>query len=101
MSVDAHELCKRIEATHRQLNYWVNRGYLRCDGGIKGTGNHQYFSGSEIAVAYNMAAMVNAGVAPGVAAKVSRGNCPEYQSLLKALTGLLWRGNGIIDETPE
>ena len=90
MSVSAIELAQRAGTTHRSLNYWVIRGYLKPDGDVRGTGNHHYFSGAEVRVAYDMAALVNAGVKPEYAAKIARGNCQEYRALHAALRELGW-----------
>lgn len=90
MSVSAIELAQRAGITHRSLNYWVVRGYLKPDGGVTGTGNHHYFNGAEVRIAYNMAALVNAGVKPEVAAKIARGICDEYRALHTALRDLGW-----------
>lgn len=92
MSLDGYSLCQRVGISHRQLNYWVNRDYLFTEGNVRGTGNHHFFSPDEVRIAYDLAALVNAGVTPKVAAKIARGNCPEYQALGKAIMKLAWRG---------
>jgi hypothetical protein len=91
MSVGSMDLAQRIGVTHRQLNYWVLKGYLTPDGGVTGTGNQHWFSGTEVRVAYDLAALANAGVKPEIAAKIARRNCAEFIALNVAMNKLMWR----------
>ncbi len=59
--------------TYRQLQYWISQGWLRPEGS-GGSGNAFIWSDEEVAVARTMGRLVDAGLAPSVAAKVARGH---------------------------
>jgi hypothetical protein len=59
-------------ATYRQLNHWVQKGYLDVPG--HGSGNVRDWPREEIRVARVMARLAAVGIPPALAVKVARGD---------------------------
>jgi hypothetical protein len=58
--------------SERQLGFWVEKGYVRTRGGVRGTGNVREFSEHERRVLVAMAKLVATGVQPAKAAVMAR-----------------------------
>jgi hypothetical protein len=63
--------------THRQLYWWVTRGYVRPRNPLPGSGRSLEWPGSELEIARRMAVLVKAGIAVSVAAKFARDGWPS------------------------
>lgn len=62
------------DATYRQIDYWVRRGWLRPIGAAApGSGVPRVFPPEELAVADRMARLVRAGLTPEAAHRAARG----------------------------
>lgn len=59
-----------VNATYRQLDYWIRRGWLHPLG--TGSGNRRQWPETERRAARIMARCVNAGLTPEAAASVAR-----------------------------
>ena len=66
----AEQIAVAVEPTPRQLSFWVERGWLRPEGG--GKGHPWRWPDTEWAVAVLMARLVAAGFHHNVAADVAR-----------------------------
>jgi len=85
MSLSSNELARMAGITHRQLNNWVRQGWLLPDGGVRGTGNQQWFSGDQVARTVVMADLTNAGVLPAVAYRLVMGDSSALDAFRAAL----------------
>lgn len=70
--MDTTDICHRLGVSYRQIDHWVRRGWLRPDQPIPGSGNPREWTNEELDVARRMAALVNAGISPAVAADAAR-----------------------------
>jgi hypothetical protein len=60
----------RVGIGYRQLDHWIRKGYIR--GGLPGSGHPRDLPGAEVEVLRYMAALVNSGVHPTMAAPIAR-----------------------------
>jgi hypothetical protein len=72
-----HDVLKRAGITYRQLDYWIGNGWIQpsrepSKRGSIGSGVPRIWPDDEIRVAIIMGRIVNAGLAPAVAAVVAR-----------------------------
>jgi hypothetical protein len=58
--------------SERQLGFWVEKGYVKTRGDIRGTGNFREFSEHERRVLVAMAKLVAGGFLPAKAAVIAR-----------------------------
>lgn len=75
--------------SYRQLDHWVDRGYLRPANQVTGTGNFRRFTADEMRVAVTMARLVAAGLTVAAAHRVARGEtelAPGVRVLVEAVT---------------
>ncbi len=74
-------------ATYRQLDHWSRRGWLRPDGGGRGSGRPREWSRTEVEVATTMVRLVAAGITPEAAHRAARGDgvlAPGVRVLVEA-----------------
>lgn len=78
-------------ATYRQLDHWINRGWLRVPHrpGGTGSGYHRHWTTEELAVAATMARLVKARIPPDVAERIARGH-PEVRDVFRYFCGVAW-----------
>jgi small-conductance mechanosensitive channel len=66
-----HRNTADLEATGRQVGYWIDRGWLRPTS--RGVGNSYQWTSTEWRVAVVMARLARAGLSPEAAHRVARG----------------------------
>jgi DNA-binding transcriptional MerR regulator len=75
------ELAAHVGVTYRQVDFWTRKGWLRPTNAAPGSGIGRVYPPAEVALAARMAALLKAGLAVQVAARVARGEAAAAETL--------------------
>ena len=75
-------IMKATGATHRQIDHWCRRGYIRPVNPDEGSGRGRAFTRAEFQVAFRGQNLIHAGFVPKVAFRIAREDDLLYQDLM-------------------
>jgi DNA-binding transcriptional MerR regulator len=79
------EVLNLCQVSYRKLDIWTTSGYLGNDQKQVGNGVRRRYTKDEVTVLRRMIDLNDAGVLPGVASQIARGNVDSYNKLAQAL----------------